>query len=102
MRKNKYALLAQACNAYKYHLPKKLYEPFSCYDFRADSNLKTKNREFQPYIPIRTKFPQQKLFTNRMVLTTLLASLPPQSNRSPSERALAVAYLSNITRGTDY
>jgi hypothetical protein len=30
-----------------------------------------------------------------MSLTTLLVSLPPQSKRRPSERALAVAYLNN-------
>jgi len=36
------------------------------------------------------------------LLTSLFASLPPQSERSPSERSLAVAYLNNSTPQESY
>lgn len=33
---------------------------------------------------------------SEIILTTLLASLPPHKRRRPSERALAVAYLGKV------
>lgn len=50
------------------------------------------------YKTLRNNYQHKKkkcLQENVDSLTTLLASLPPQSRRRPSERALAVAYLAN-------
>lgn len=45
------------------------------------------------FIPPSTNYPRKHKDTMNFTLTTLFASLPPQSKRRPSDRALAVAYL---------
>lgn len=56
--------------------------------------------QFQDMKKLTPKLPQHlNFFTITFCeLTTLLASLPPQSKRRPSDRALAVAYLQELLR----